>query len=65
MLGGKRLADEKTLLECGICAGFIVYLRVDVARANKILTTSLDVVPGLRTPITRLVMKGNGQVVVE
>lgn len=40
------MANEKTLLECAVCAGFIIYLRVDMAVANRILTTTLDITPG-------------------
>lgn len=40
------MANEKTLLECAVCAGFIVYLRVDMAVANHIMTTTLDIAPG-------------------
>lgn len=65
VLGGKKLSDEKTLLECAVCAGFIVYLRVDYAVANHIMTTTLDINPGQRTPITRLTMKEVGKWVAE
>jgi hypothetical protein len=46
VLGGKKLSNQKTLLECAVCAGFIVYLRVDMAIANHIMTTTLDITPG-------------------
>ncbi len=33
---GKALTDEKTLMECGVCARYVVYLRVDQRKAEML-----------------------------
>ena len=33
---GKALSDEKTLMECGVCARYVVYLRVDQRKAEML-----------------------------
>ena len=54
----QKLADRETLLECGVGAGYVVYLRVDPAKFREIATTTMEQSPGgERVPITRMVHK--------
>lgn len=66
VLGGRRLADERTLAECGVKAGHVAYVRVDKKRLNAVLTTTIETHPGAdRTPITRMKKTPSGRFVLE
>jgi hypothetical protein len=53
---GARLDDDKTLMECAVNYGYVVYLRVDLQISSRIQTAGMDVMPGPRTSIPRLSM---------
>jgi hypothetical protein len=31
-MSGRALEDRKTLMECGVCAGYVVYLKTDTKK---------------------------------
>ena len=68
VLGGRRLADERTLAECG--APKRVTSRTSAKRrqeeTNAVLTTTIETRPGAdRTPITRMNKTPSGRFVLE
>lgn len=66
VLGGRRLADERTLAECGVAAGHVAYVRVDKKRLAAVLTTTVETRPGAdRVPITRMKKTPSGRFVLE
>jgi hypothetical protein len=66
VLGGRRLADERTLAECGVMAGHVAYVRVDKKRLAAVLTTTVETRPGAdRVPITRMKKTPSGRFVLE